>query len=327
MDSTNAFSTLRLPPGRRVAAWTEQAADRFVESSFKVQNPDGFVASMLNRDMGELSLTRILSAGHSEKRVTRSQAQAARAAEDFFLVSVQLAGRCRLGQRGRDTWLAPGDYAIYDTRAPYELVLQGDYQQAVMRIPRHALSARLPGCDAMVARTVAARTLPARLLTQTVREACGADAQLGASAANDIADALLSLLTAGLRGLAEGAPNRVVCERPLDRVKAHVRAHLADPSLGVATIAEALGWSASYLHKLFKDEPATLERWIWRQRLVACEQALRDRARDGQTLTAIAFEHGFSDAAHFSRRFQEQYGCAPGAYRRAALSHRSPGHP
>ena len=104
----------------------------------------------------------------------------------------------------------------------------------------------------------------------------------------------------------------------LARVKAYVAAHLSDPTLSVPRIAAALGLSRSSLHKLFRVEGHTLERWIWSERLAACERALRDPRQARRTLTEIAYAHAFSDAAHFSRSFQRRYGVAPSAYRRQA---------
>ncbi|HSI56593.1 MAG TPA: helix-turn-helix domain-containing protein [Ideonella sp.] len=314
------FSTRHLPSGQRVAGWAEAASDRFVESGFEVQNPEGFIASMRNHEMADLSLTRIHSAGHHHKRVTRSLRQAARAAEDFFLVSVQLEGSCRLSQGGRDALLRPGEFALYDTRRPYELQLAEDYGQAVLRIPRRTLLARLPQGDGLAALAVPAEPLPSRLLLQMVRELCRPDTALDPRATGDLAQGLLGVLSGGLRSLHEGlpaeAPGHASAAGQRERVKAHVAAHLGDPQLGVAAIAEALGLSTRYLHKLFKAEGCTLERWIWAQRLQACAAALADPTWARQTLTQVAYAHGFSDAAHFSRSFQQRYGLAPSAYRR-----------
>lgn len=327
MRFDRAFSTLSLPPELRVAGWTRAVSDRFVESGFKVLNPEGFDASMLNRDVADLALTRILSAGHHLKRVTRSQRQAGRAGEAFFLVSLQLEGHCRVTQDGREAQLAPGQFSIYDTRRPYELLLEQDYQQAVLRIPRASLCERLPGCDALTARAVAADSLPARLLVQMVRETCNGSGGLDPRAAADVAEGMLNVLTGGLRGLHDGEaapPGRApAASRQLARVKAHALARLGDPDLSVGGIAHALGLSKSYLHKLFRNEGSTLERWIWSERLAACRQALEDPRRAALTITEIAYGHGFSDAAHFSRSFQRRYGCTPRHSRLRALAGRT----
>lgn len=317
MGFDRAFSTLHLPPRQRVARWTEAASDRFVESGFKVQDPERFVASMLHRDLAELSVTRILSVGHGRKRITRSQHQAARAHEEFFLVSVQLEGSCRLAQDGRETLLQPGQFAIFDTRRPYELLLEDDYQQAVLRIPYRTLSARAPGCDAQTAQAVAAASPAARQLVRQVREACRGTGVPRPAAVPGIAEAILGAVGGGLRS-DDGPPTPHSRRALLARIKAHVAAQLDDPQLTVPGLAAALGLSTSYLHQLFRTEGSTLERWIWAQRLAACERALGDPRAAQQTLTQIAYANGFSDAAHFSRSFQQRYGATPREYRKSA---------
>ena len=43
-------------------------------------------------------------------------------------------------------------------------------------------------------------------------------------------------------------------------------------------------------------------------------------AQTGDSLAAIAYDTGFSDQAHFTRRFKEATGTSPGAYRRLLTS-------
>lgn len=312
------FATLPLAPDARVAGWTSAVSDRFVESGFAIAEPAAFDASMLNRDIGELSFTHFRSAGHGHKSVTRSQSQSARGAEEFFLLSLQLEGEGAVRQAGREARLASGDFAIYDTRRPYELAFDTDYRQAVLRIPRRDLVARLRGADALVASAVRADALPARLLRSMFEAACATPAALAPAAARDLSDALVAVLASGLRGL-DGpvqAPPAPAAAR-LARVKAHALARLHDPALSVEGIAAALGLSRRSLHALFRSEGVTPARWIWSERLAACERALRDPAQAARTITEIAYAHGFSDAAHFSRAFQRCYGRAPRAHRGA----------
>ncbi|HSW06552.1 helix-turn-helix domain-containing protein [Aquabacterium sp.] len=317
MSLVAEFSTLLVPPDKRVARWTEAAFDRFVESAFDVLDEDGFVATMHNRELADLSLTRIDSVGHGRKRVTRSQRQVARAAEDFMLVSIQLEGGCRVIQGHREALLSPGQFAIYDSTRPYELVLEQDYQQAVLRVPRATLLSRLGGDD-LTALAVAAEVLPARMLNQMVRAACEAGVPLSPAQSADVAEGVLSVLTGGLRSLQgeAGAAPRAGA-RQIERIKAHVAANLGNPQLTVGQIALSLGLSVSYLHKLFRAEGTTLERWIWASRLAACRRALRDPRWSARTITDIAFSFGFSDAAHFSRSFQRRFAITPRAWRQA----------
>ena len=67
---------------------------------------------------------------------------------------------------------------------------------------------------------------------------------------------------------------------------------------------------------LLAAEDTSLERYIIQRRLEICRRALEDVDQVSSNISEIAFGCGFSDAAHFSRRFNEQFGCSPSQYRR-----------
>jgi AraC-like DNA-binding protein len=56
--------------------------------------------------------------------------------------------------------------------------------------------------------------------------------------------------------------------------------------------------------------------WCRTRRLARCRTELADPRSRG-TITDIAFSWGFSDAARFSRAFNETFGVSPIAFRRA----------
>lgn len=53
-------------------------------------------------------------------------------------------------------------------------------------------------------------------------------------------------------------------------------------------------------------------------RLQACHAALRQPALSRRSISAIAFEHGFIHATHFSRAFRARFGMTASAWRNAA---------
>ncbi len=327
MKFAERFSTLKVPAGRRVASWTEAASDRFVELDFEIHH-DEFTGSMLHRDLATLSVTNIVSAAHSLKRITRCRHQIARAAEEFFLVSLQLEGVCSIRQDGREAVLKAGEFALYDTTRPYELRLEQDYQQIVLRVPRRTLVIRLgDGCEALTATAVPARGGAAGMLMQMAHTVASEAREWHPEVASDVADGMISVLSASLRALrGESADTVLAGARHRSRIKAYVLAHLSDPGLRLQTIAAALGLSGGYLHRLFQSEGTTLERWIWARRLECCERLLGDPAAAGRSITEIAFAAGFSDTAHFSRRFRHRNGLAPRDYRKRCLRKNDEAH-
>ncbi len=102
------------------------------------------------------------------------------------------------------------------------------------------------------------------------------------------------------------------------RVKEFVLTHLSDPALSVEMIANAVGLSVRYLHKLFEDQPAGLMRWAAAKRLEHCRAKLTDPRHRQRTISAIAYEAGFNDLAHFSRSFRKRFQTSPTAIRGGA---------
>ena len=102
----------------------------------------------------------------------------------------------------------------------------------------------------------------------------------------------------------------------LARVKALIEQRLSDFALDTAMIARSAGLSPRYLNSLFGEEGTSLMRYVWRRRLEHCARNLTDPRRAGERIAEIAFRWGFSDASHFSRAFRQQFGCAPGDFRR-----------
>ncbi|WP_455711968.1 helix-turn-helix domain-containing protein [Streptomyces decoyicus] len=103
------------------------------------------------------------------------------------------------------------------------------------------------------------------------------------------------------------------------RVQAFIREHLHDPHLTPTTIAAAHHISTSYLHRLFRDEDATVAEWIRRRRLEAARRDLTDPALRTVPLHAIATRWGFPRATDFSRAYRAAYGTTPKDHRHQAL--------
>lgn len=78
-------------------------------------------------------------------------------------------------------------------------------------------------------------------------------------------------------------------------------------------MGEALGYSYSYLSRLFSDTMGSTLRQYYTERRFEKACAL---LREPRPLADIAEKLGFSDAANFCRAFKKQYKISPGEYRR-----------
>jgi AraC-like DNA-binding protein len=108
----------------------------------------------------------------------------------------------------------------------------------------------------------------------------------------------------------------------ISRAKIYAEHNIGDPELGMQNVAAELGISPRYLQLLFRSEGITFSEWMWRLRLELCRRRLMDAARKCN-IGNIAFDHGFSDFSHFSRRFRAAFGVCPRDFAASILDQRA----
>ena len=112
----------------------------------------------------------------NKQLVLRSSRQIARSCEDYFLVSLQLAGHgLAVLQDGRAALLGPGDFALYDSTRRYTLAFDDEFTQIVLKTPRARLTDRLARFEDLPALTIKGSAgmgrVAAELLRSVAREA------------------------------------------------------------------------------------------------------------------------------------------------------------
>jgi AraC-like DNA-binding protein len=229
-------------------------------------------------------------------------------------VSVQLRGEGLIVQNGREAVLSPGDFAMYDTSAPYAMHYANTFNTLVLMFPRTALkitSDQLTkasaqrirgdqGIGALVSQFLIAlrpRLLAGALSTTPMME----DAILDLISAVAIDNTQFGRLPASAGLLASA--------------KSFIGSHISEPGLDTAQIAATLHISPRYLQSIFAAEGLTVAGWIRSQRLERCRRDLLDARLFGEGVSAIAARHGLHNSAHFSRMFKTTYGMSPTTYR------------
>lgn len=143
--------------------------------------------------------------------------------------------------------------------------------------------------------------------------------KLSAASTDAVARSIENILTATFGDLAAHHGRAPASDRTrLDQIQNAAVPRLRDPNLTIAELATQLHLSVSSIHRAFDGASDTPAAWIWTQRLEAVRKELGDPQHSHRTISDLATEWGFVDAAHFSRTFKARFGCTPRAYRLAA---------
>lgn len=305
------WSTDAVDEADRLSYWVEAVCESYVQLECDAPARDRpFRGDIALDQLATLGLSRVTAA---PQHVRRTPAKIATATEDYFLVSIQCKGRGTVMQDGRAAELRPGDFALYDSTRPYELVFREDFQQFVLRLPGSALRGRLRDTETLTARRVRGDRGAGHLMISMIRSLADGIDTLEAGSVAAVAESVENILVAGLSAL-PGAADPLVSRLTAlqrDRIKAYAMERIRDPRLSVGEIAAHMRVSQSTVHRAFAREPCSLHAWIWSRRLEGARRDICDPALIHRSLSEIAFGWGFNDAAHFSRAFRARFACSP----------------
>jgi AraC-like DNA-binding protein len=240
------------------------------------------------------------------------------------MVLVRGGDSCVVSQDGRQARLSAGEFALYDTRRPYEVVC-GAGSQPVQMMTFMFPPSLLPLSRNRI-RQLAAVPFPAGAglgdvtsqfllhLARNVDHYSPAEAaRLSTAALEVLATRLAHELNVHDWDTPEARRHAL-----LTTVQAFIQRNLGECGLSPATIAAAHHVSVRSLHQLFHDEGLTVAGWIRRRRLERCRHDLSDPALATRPVAAIAARWGYSSPGDFSRAFRAVHGLPPAEYRRLA---------
>jgi len=314
------MDTADVAAGERLGLWRHWLAGVFQGLKSDEYGDTGFSGRASTWQAGDVVLTHLEATRH---RVMRSSSLARTTEAPYLKIVAPWVGCAGVEQKGRETWVTPGQWSIYDTTDSYAVANPERVEHLIVMLPKRAMADRglPPGAiDALMARRLGGSGGISRVALDTMRHAFRELPNMPDAAARGVGDAITHLVHLSLLDLVGQGCALTQREALRERIKQHVAQNLADPRLSVDAIARALNVSRRQLYNAFAEEEDGVAGYILARRLEACRQVFADRASAHRSITDIALASGFQNMAHFSRVFRAHLGVAPSDYRRTALA-------
>jgi AraC-like DNA-binding protein len=310
------WSTARAPEAEQFALWQEAVGQAFVPVSVRRPEAGAFVGGVTVRRLGGVELADIASSAQS---VSRTQQQVDRQAGDVYFLNLPLADGVSVGQDGRTARLSLGDFALVDSTRPFELDFGTSFRQVSLKLPRELMQMRLAEPDHVTGVPVrgdrGVGAVAAAAIRAALVSASSLDRRTASALSHHVAD-LVALALGGVRPQPPSTPGTLLLQAALDEVERR----LGDPELSPAAVAERVGISVRYLHRLFAERGPTFGRWVLARRLECAHDDLVDPRQAHWTIARVARRRGFVDPSYFARTFKSRYGISPRELRALAAS-------
>lgn len=314
------YSTRAVPACAKIAYWNDVISEVFAPMEAKSQDRDRFEAEV---ECVRLGSSWLANARSTPAIVHRNPGHLVKTRDRPYFLHLQMKGRLKVVQDGRESVLDRGDLVLTDSAMPYSLRYDEDCSTLVMIFTAGDLANRLPAPDDLLGVRLSGRegmagTASALLAGIWDQARTGAVPE---TMGDTLASAVMDVFAASWIATAkvQVAESAVSISRRI-QIRRHVEAHLRDPELSARSVAAAFGISPRYLHIIFSTGDETVSNVILRRRLEECAKQLRDPLWSRRTITEIAFSWGFNNATHFARVFRDKYDASPRDYRATQLS-------
>lgn len=310
------LDTAALAPGDRAEAYQSAVSANCTVSVATFEDAAALRAEMHVHDLGPAKVFNIESTGTMLRRTPR----VARAMNECpIALALPLRSTNRLRRDDDDRFFGARDLILVDLSSPYVYDWTGDGASYAFHVEYDDLGLPMD----VIRRAV--RELRVSPLYPLVRDHMSrvmveAAAIESSGSAYDVGRASVELMRALIVSAAgdDWRTREAMDATRLTRVREYVRLHLRDPDLSPARIAAEHGISVRSLYKLFESQDTSLEQLVIGQRLRGARDDLASPALRHKTIEAVARSWGFSNPAHFSHRFRNEFGTTPRSWRSQA---------
>ncbi|WP_027802718.1 helix-turn-helix domain-containing protein [Paraburkholderia dilworthii] len=301
------YSTTQAEAGRRFEYWNDAICKHFIPSASRSTCRESFEGTLHGKSVGNLVVAEFRARQHVFDRTNQFIRQSPN--DDFVAILVE-SGVGRMTQSTRELALQPGDIALYDAGRPFIHDLDVE-SMLLVRIPRKAMTSRLPGVESMMNITIARGRPISSVFAGMLREALSVRSDAPGVAQTRLANAFVDTLASALEMQLNSSDGESSAHYDLvyRRALNYMDAHLDDCEMTAASIAYGLNVSPRTLSRVFARHGIAPMQELWRRRLDRTFVLLSEGRV--KMVTQAAYQCGFSDMSHFSRAFRKMFKAAP----------------
>jgi len=311
MQRLETVSTANIARRRKIRFWNEAVSTAVAAAAADPLDEDSFQGRLKRLDVGDIRIAEICGGASNVRRY------AAHGREQSFVLQLMLSGEVICRSQGRETTLVAGDFWLYGTSSGAELHLSKPVSLLALCVPRERLARYIACPEAACSLVISSASGGGALVASYLRDFWyRAERELPPTLAPRFAEIALQMVASAYAGIPGARPDR--SSRLIEhrvRIRSYIEEHLREAELTPTAIADALGITPGYLHRLFCDGTESVARYILRRRLEECRRCLGDCMQSGRSVTDIALEHGFNSLPHFSRVFRSHFGITPSELR------------
>ena len=308
-----SMSTAGVKPSERRDFWQTNAGHLCGAFRLELQGDEAFSASINYTNVADLIFCRL--SAPVRHRVVHTAPLARRDDRDLVKAMFQTEGSSFVEQDGHTALLQPGDWTIYETGKPSNIVIPGRAGMFFLIIPREKVLTRNFDLGNLVAHRFSGSRGLGKLIWSLLSATFDQMPEIRDRSGQDIADIVVQMIRLALLESADEHAWVDSKESIRERVKRYISSHLRDPDLSITKLAGTTRCTKRYLHMAFHSENISISDYILKLRLKRCREDLLNPAFVHRSITDIAYSWGFNSSNHFSRCFKEEFGASPRSLR------------
>ncbi|MFT7531704.1 MAG: AraC family transcriptional activator of tynA and feaB [Gammaproteobacteria bacterium] len=307
------FGINKIPPAQLCDKWQCVLSNGHYPvavSELSTATLDGLIKKAVH---GDMQISSLRSGRH---KLTRHHNQINGDSKDSIIFVIPTKNFCEVKFENGQSTIGCGSAVILRSTLPYSMLCLDDFSSISFQIPCGNITSRVSKFDDICGLPIKLNKHTRTFLIDTLRSLLDVDT---ADTSNEI---LTQIVTGYVVDLCASVIENWYCsgaiqngsehqQRLRKQIYTYIFSHLEDPHLCPSSIAKNNNLSISYLHKLFKPQGHSVNRWILLKRLERCHEKIISPIYKHLSISRIAFDCGFNSLAHFSTRFREYYGKSP----------------